>query len=136
MMASVLSVLLLLSATLPLVLQVCCDEPMSQPAEPPCHDAMVGMTIQDMHNEALQKHMGHSFAGLHDDCCVVQSAQTPTSESRLLAEMPRLVLQPVLLAATYLSQPVRTESPPLVLAEATPPTPSLSLHLLNGSFLN
>jgi hypothetical protein len=131
MMASVLSVLLLLSTTLPLVLQVCCDDQMSQPVEPPCHDSMAG-DMQDVHDEALQKHIGHSATGLQDDCCVIQSAQTPAS--LVLAQPP--VLQPMLLAATSLSQPARTEAPSLVLAEASPVVPSLSLHILHGSFLN
>ena len=134
MMASVLSVLLLLSATLPLVLQVCCEAQTSQPAEPPCHDSMAG-AMQDMPSEAVQKHVSHSLAGLQDDCCVIQSAQTPISASLVLAQPPP-VLQPMLLVATSLSQPARTESPPLVLAEASPVGPSLSLHLLHGSFLN
>lgn len=134
LIASILSVLLLLSVTLPLVLQVCCAEPMSQSTASPCHDDMA-REMQDMPDDALQTHMNHSATGLQDDCCVIQSAQTPISESRLLAEMPRLVLPPMLWAATYLLPLTRPASPPLVLA-ASPPAPPLSLHLLNGSFLN
>ena len=131
-MASVLSVLLLGSTTLPLILQVCCEKHMSQTAEQPCPDTMAG-AMQDMPDAGLQKHMSHDSAGVQDDCCVIQAA-LPISASLLQVQTLPQVLQPVLLAVAL--QPPRTAQPPTLLADTSPPAPPLSLHLLNGSFLN
>ena len=134
LMASVLSVLLLLSATLPLVLAVCCEKPMHQPAEPPCHD-MSTDTMHDRAVDAVPSPMHHG--GMHDECCVIQSAQTPILPSLLLKEAtPLPVLQPILLAFSTQDPPAMTAQPSLLFADAAPPAPPLSLHVLNGSFLN
>lgn len=134
MVASVLSVLLLLSTVLPLIQQVCCDDIASQPAEPPCHD-MATDAMHDMQADAMSIAMNHT--GVQDDCCLIQSAQTPILPSVLLKEAtPRPVLHPVLLAFSTPRQPFPTAQPSHVLADASPPATPLSLHLLNGSFLN